>query len=102
MKFNFNQHLKDLDGSDIIVDGNPMIVGKELAKHLSQDTHETSGINALDAWEFALKINKGEDIDLTTTMQEAFKKWVVGHKQMFAILKGQILQILDKKPSKTK
>jgi len=94
MKINLDKFFNDLDGNAVIENGQPTLLGKEFAKHLVMDSHKDSGLNALDVFETALKLNKGEEIDLKKGEQELYQKWIKNCATMTAILKGQILQEL--------
>lgn len=86
MKIDLNKSLLDLDGKEI-ADSN---MGKIVAQMLVQATKG----DALKFWDWALKLNKGEVIDLDKSDQEVFKNFVKEHEQLPIITKAQILELL--------
>lgn len=97
MKIDFNKPFLDLDGEVIKTEeGKEFNLSKEFGKYLAADTHKDSGIDPLDAFEFAIQLNKLEQIDLTSSQQELFKKWIKITPYMTSLLKGQLLQLFIK------
>lgn len=95
MKVNLNFPLLDLDGNSLKNEKDEeILVGSELAVHLVSDPHKDSGIEPLDALEYAIALKKGEPIDLTSSQQESFIKWVKNSPTMSSLFKGRILQYL--------
>lgn len=101
MKLNFNVQFTDIDGQDVVQDGKPILIGKEFAKYLSIESHKDTGIEPLDALENALKMNRGEAIDLDKKEQAAYRDWVIKCNNMNVLLKGQIIAIMDAKKDAT-
>ena len=86
MKINLNSALLDLDGNEI-ADSN---MGKILAQLLIS---ETKG-DALKFWDWAMKLHKGEVLDLDKSDQEVFKNFVKETEKLPIITKAQILEKL--------
>lgn len=86
MKINLNSALVDLDGNEI-ADSN---MGKILAQLLIS---ETKG-DALKFWDWAMKLHKGEVLDLDKSDQEVFKNFVKETEKLPIITKAQILEKL--------
>ena len=86
MKINLNSALLDLDGNEI-ADSN---MGKILAQLLIS---ETKG-DALKFWDWAMKLHKGEILDLDKSDQEVFKNFVKETEKLPIITKAQILEKL--------
>ena len=86
MKINLNSALVDLDGKEI-ADSN---MGKILAQLLIS---ETKG-DALKFWDWAMKLHKGEVLDLDKSDQEVFKTFVKETEKLPIITKAQILEKL--------
>ncbi len=90
MKIDFNKPFCDLDGKQV----GDLTICKELARYFAADTHKESGFSPLDAYDIALKINKGEVIDLKKGEQDKFKVWVEKSGALNVLFKGQILEII--------
>ena len=86
MKIDLNKSLLDLDGKEIA----DLNMGKIVAQMIVQATKG----DALKFWDWALKLNKGEVIDLDKSDQEVFKNLVKEHEQLPIITKAQILEVL--------
>ena len=86
MKINLNSALLDLDGNEI-ADSN---MRKILAQLLIS---ETKG-DALKFWDWAMKLHKGEILDLDKSDQEVFKNFVKETEKLPIITKAQILEKL--------
>lgn len=86
MKINLNSALVDLDGNEI-ADSN---MGKILAQLLIS---ETKG-DALKFWDWAMKLHKGEVLDLDKSDQEVFKNFLKETEKLPIITKAQILEKL--------
>lgn len=86
MKIDLNSALVDLDGKEI-ADSN---MGKILAQLLIS---ETKG-DALKFWDWAMKLHKGEVLDLDKSDQEVFKTFVKETEKLPIITKAQILEKL--------
>lgn len=89
MKLNFNKSLVNLDGVDI-ADSN---MGKILASYLVQSNKG----DALKFWEIALKLQKGEEVDLDTSDQNTIKEFIKSADGLPNITKAQLLMVFDKK-----
>lgn len=88
MKLNFNKSLVGLDGVEI-ADSN---MGKILAGHLAQSNKG----DALKFWEIALKLQKGEEIDLDTSDQNTIKEFIKNAETLPNITKAQLLIVFNK------
>ena len=88
MKLNFNFNLVDLDGNQI----ENANAGKLVANSLVQ---QSKG-DALKFWEWALALNKGEELDLDSSDQETLKKFIKDNENFAIIAKAQLLQVLKK------
>jgi hypothetical protein len=86
MKIDLNKSLLDLDGKEI-ADSN---IGKIVAQMLVQSTKG----DALKFWDWALKLNKGEAIDLDKSDQEVFKNFIKDSEHLTILSKAQILELL--------
>ncbi|GAB3511724.1 hypothetical protein [Emticicia fontis] len=94
MKLDFNQPIVSLDGTAI--EGTNM--GKVLADHLALSTKG----NALKNWEWALKLHKGEVIDLDTADQTTIKEFIDKHESLPSLTKAQLLLVFIETEKKTK
>lgn len=88
MKIDLNKNVIDLDGNQI--EGANM--GKIVAQFL---VNESKG-DALKFWDWALKLNKGEVLDLDKSDQETFKTLIKETEKLPIITKAQILEALQK------
>jgi hypothetical protein len=88
MKLNFNFNLTDLDGKELEGANS----GKLLANTLIQ---QTKG-DAVKYWEWALKLNKGEVLDLDTSDQDALKTFVKDSETITVLAKAQLLAVFAK------
>ena len=88
MKLNFNFNLVDLDGKEI----DNANAGKLLANSLVQ---QSKG-DALKFWEWALALNKGEELDLDSSDQETLKNFIKDSGNFAIIAKAQLLKVLKK------
>jgi len=88
MKLNFNFNLVDLDGKEI----DNANAGKLLANSLVQ---QSKG-DALKFWEWALALNKGEELDLDSSDQETLKNFIKDSENFAIIAKAQLLKVLKK------
>lgn len=88
MKIDLNKNVIDLDGNQI--EGANM--GKIVAQFL---VNESKG-DALKFWDWALKLNKGEVLDLDMSDQETFKSLIKDTEKLPIITKAQILAALQK------
>lgn len=88
MKLNFNFDLVDLDGKTI----EGANAGKLLANSLVQ---QTKG-DAVKFWELALKLHKGEVVDLDTSDQQLLKTFIKDSESITVLGKGQLLKVLSK------
>lgn len=92
MKLNFNFNLIDLDGKEI----DTANAGKLLANTLIQ---QTKG-DAIKYWEWALKLNKGDILDLDTSDQETLKGFIKDSESIFILGKAQLLAVFAKEAKK--
>jgi hypothetical protein len=88
MKLNFNFNLVDLDGNEI----DNANAGKLIANSLVQ---QSKG-DALKFWEWALALNKGEELDLDSSDQETLKNFIKDSENFAIIAKAQLLKVLKK------
>jgi hypothetical protein len=88
MKLNFNFNLLDLEGQEI----ENANTGKLLAGALVQ---QSKG-DAIKFWEMALKLNKGEVIDLDTSDQQLLKTFIKENESLTILAKGQMFQVFQK------
>lgn len=89
MKLDFNFNLTDLDGNAI----DNANTGKLLANTLIQ---QTKG-DAVKYWEWALKLNKGEILDLDSSDQDTLKTFIKDSETITVLAKAQLLGVFAKK-----
>lgn len=94
MKLDFNQPLKNLDGT-VIEDSN---MGKILADQLALSAKG----NALKYWELALKLHRGEEVDLDQADQAAVKEFIEKHEALPNLTKAQLLLVFIDTEKKNK
>lgn len=88
MKLNFNFNLVDLDGKEI----DNANAGKLIANSLVQ---QSKG-DALKFWDWAVALNKGEELDLDSSDQETLKNFIKDSENFAIIAKAQLLKVLKK------
>ena len=88
MKVDFNFDLLGLDEQPI----EGANAGKLLANALAQGSKG----DALKFWDWAVKLNKGEILDLDSSDQETMKNFVKDSEGFTVLAKAQLLQILKK------
>lgn len=88
MKLDFNFNLVDLEGQEI----ENANAGKLLAASLVQ---QSKG-DAIKFWEMALKLNKGEVVDLDSSDQQLLKTFIKDNESLTILAKGQMLQVFQK------
>lgn len=88
MKIDLNKSVLDLDGKEI----ENANMGKIVAQFL---VNESKG-DALKFWDWALKLNKGEVLDLDKSDQDTFKTLIKETEKLPIITKAQILEQLQK------
>ena len=88
MKIDLNKSVLDLDGKEI----DNANMGKIVANFL---VNESKG-DPLKFWEWALKLNKGEVLDLDKSDQDTFKTLIKETEKLPIITKAQILEQLQK------
>lgn len=88
MKLNFNFNLLDLDGKELS-DAN---AGKIIATTLVQSSEG----DALKFWEWALKLNKGEVLELDTSDTTTLEAFVNSCQTLPILTKAQILLVFKK------
>lgn len=88
MNIDLNKSILDLDGKEI----ENANMGKIVAQFL---VNESKG-DALKFWDWALKLNKGEVLDLDKSDQETFKTLIKETEKLPIITKAQILEQLQK------
>jgi hypothetical protein len=89
MKIDLNKAVVNLDGVEI--------PNSNLGKILAQLLANSNKGDALKFWETALKLQKGEEIDLDTSDQSTIKEFVKSTDQVTNIVKAQILLSFEKK-----
>ena len=87
MKIDLNFDIIDLSNQAI---GN---AGKLVANLLVQQSEG----DVMKHYEWAIKLNSGQVIDLDTSDQEYLKTFIKDHKTLFIIAKAQILEVRKKK-----
>ncbi len=100
---NLDVPIKDLDGNDIIdnvVGARPTSLGKILANELVRGSKG----DPLKFLDWAMRLNKGETVEVDRSDYEKLKQFVLDHETMTILAKGQILPLLenDKVELKTK
>lgn len=88
MKIDLNKSVLDLDGKEI----DNANMGKIVANFL---VNESKG-DPLKFWDWALRLNKGEVLDLDKSDQETFKTLIKETEKLPIITKAQILEQLQK------
>jgi hypothetical protein len=92
MKINFNKRLKDLDGNDIPdAQGNIVSMNKLLAKELCHG----SG-NDIKIWDWALRLQHGEELELDVTDQKLLRTEIENNKNFNRLAKAQLLKEFDR------
>lgn len=86
MKLNFNKALQDLDGSEVKNSN----MGKVLANVLSQ----SSTGEPVKCWEMALKLFRGEEIEVDTTDKELLENMISSSKTLTNMGKAQLLLVI--------
>ncbi len=94
MKLDFNQPIVGLDGT--VIEGSNM--GKILADQL---VISTKG-NALKYWEMALKLHRGEEVDLDQADQTMVKEFIEKHESLPNLTKAQLLLVFIDTEKKNK
>lgn len=94
MKLDFNQPIVGLDGT--VIEGSNM--GKILADQLAVSTKG----NALKYWEMALKLHRGEVVDLDQADQTAVKEFIEKHETLPNLTKAQLLLVFIDTEKKNK
>lgn len=84
MKLNLNFDLLDLTEKPIVGENAGRIVASVLAS-------ETKG-DALKLWEWALKLHKGEELELDSSDSETLKNFIKNTDSLTIILKAQVLK----------
>ena len=88
MKLNFNFNLVDLDGKEIDNANAGKLIANSLVQQFKGD--------ALKFWEWALALNKGEELDLDSSDQETLKNFIKDSENFAIIAKAQLLKVLKK------
>lgn len=88
MKLNFNTQFNDLDGN--VIEPN---LGKLVANLL---VSETKG-DAIKMFDWAVKLNKGEELDLDRSDQDKLRTIVTETDKFTVLFKAPVLEILSKK-----
>lgn len=88
MKLNFNKSLVNLEGNEI--------AGSNMGKILANELVSSNKGDAIKFWETALKLQKGEEIDLDTSDQNTIRDFVKNTETLPNITKAQILLVFNK------
>jgi len=88
MKLDFNHPLVDLDGKEI--------EGTNIGKTLAQQLIQSNKGDAMKFLELAMKLHKGEVVDLDTSDQTLIKDFVKNLDTIINLAKAQILSIFEK------
>lgn len=88
MKLDLNFFLKNLNGESID-DGH---AGKIIAGALANDTQGDS----LKYWEWAVKLNNGEPIELDSSDKETLTTFITSHQGLPNLTKAQVLTVIKK------
>ena len=88
MKVDLNIVLVDLDGKEI----DKSNAGKLVANLLSLDRKGDS----LKYWDWALKLNKGEVLDLDPSDFDTLRRFIKGNDNLTNLVEAQVLTQLDK------
>lgn len=88
MKLNFDKHILDLGG-------NPIQGAQKLGQFLAEMLVMQAEGNVLKHFDWALKLHKGEVIDLDKADKEYLKGFVENHKTTSILVKAQMLSTLD-------
>lgn len=91
MKINFKVPLLVFDEEAKDQDGNVVYINKTLANLLGGNPHKDTGISYMDAIDWAIAINKGEDIDLEKSEQAALKKFIEDDSSLTAFAKASLM-----------
>ena len=91
MKLNFKIALTVFGDEVKDQNGEPVFLNKTLANLLGSNPHKDTGIGYMDAIIWATAINKGEDIDLEKSEQEALKKFIENNDQLTAFAKDNLM-----------
>jgi len=86
MKIDLNFALKDLNGVDLKEANAGKLVAQSLAASSKGD--------ALKFWDWALKLNKGDKIDLDPSDSKTFREFVEHNEGFTTLAKAQILLAL--------
>lgn len=88
MKLNFDKHILDLGGQ-------PIQGADKLGVILANMLVSQAEGNVLKHFDWALKLHKGETIDLDKADQEYLKSFITDHKTTTILVKAQMLSTLD-------
>jgi len=96
MKLNFTVQLEEFEP---VFDENkqPVLINKTFATLLGRDSHVNSGIDYMDAIQWAIAINNGADLDLSTKEQELLKDFIKTNTALTVFAKNSLLKVFDKK-----
>lgn len=95
MKINFKVLLHDLEGEVFDENENPIFINKQFANILGSNPHTDTGIDYMDAFEWAMKINKGEDLDLSKSEQEKLKNFIIKSPNITGFAKKDLLNCFE-------
>lgn len=99
MKLNFDFTLVDLDNVPLRdTDGIELHAGRTAAKLLMQST---DSIDVMTKYDWATQLHRTGSIDLDRAGQLAFKKAIESIPNVWIAVRGQILEVLEKRKSET-
>lgn len=84
MKLNLNFDLLDLSEKPIVGENAGQIIASTLARATQGD--------ALKFWGWALKLQKGEELELDNSDSETLKNFIKNNDSLTIILKAQVLE----------
>jgi hypothetical protein len=87
MKLDFNKSLLSLDGQPF--------ENSNMGKILANSLVNSNKGDAMKFWEIALKLNKGEIVDLDSSDQSTIKEFIKTNDSLPNITKAQILLVFE-------
>lgn len=88
MKLDLNKPFLQLDGTEF---PDKPTLGKNLSNILVSGTKE----DALKFYDWAVKLHKGEPIDVDKSDLKKIREFVENHETMIILMKAQVLNIID-------
>ncbi len=94
MKVNFNYEILDMESRPMLdVDQTPAMAGKILANALVMQPEG----EIIKYFDWALRLHRGEIIDLDRTDQNVIKEFIKNSRTMVILVKVRLLEAFDKK-----